>query len=96
MNDNTSSIPVPSFVDALIRAVAQKGLTAAATALTGYGVIQSNQQAMFVSLGISAVLWFVSFGWTWIHEHSNQKTIVAAINAPPPETVPAPSVKGSA
>ena len=60
----TAAVPIPGYVQTFIEALAQKGLTACATALTGYGVIASTQQAQVVSLGLSVVLWAASFAWT--------------------------------
>lgn len=83
MSTEQDQFPVPSFVGAMVRAVAQKGLTAAATALLANGVIQPSQQAQVESVGLSMVLWAVSFAWTWVHEQANNRTIKAALNAEP-------------
>lgn len=75
---------LPPLWQALVKALAQKGLTALATFLTGYGVITNDQQAQVISLGLSVALWAASFAWTYAHEHHAQAKLVAAINAPAP------------
>lgn len=87
MTDQTQAAAdagLPPLWQALLRAVAQKGLAALATTLTGYGVIAPSQQAQLVSLGLSALLWAASFLWTYEHERMAQARMVAAKNAPPP------------
>lgn len=79
MSVPTVQVPIPGYLETFIESLAQKGLTAAATALTGYGVIQSNQQAQLVSLGLSVVLWAASFAWT----HLATLKHVALFNATP-------------
>lgn len=83
MTNPAAPVPaVPSLVQELARAGAQKLLTAAATALTGYGVITSDQQAQVVSLGISVVMWAVSLGWSYWQEHHTVDKVKAALAAP--------------
>ncbi len=80
MTDQTTvPVPVPGFLETFAEGLAQKGLTAAAATLSGYGVIAPTQQAQFVSLGLSVVLWGVSFAWTWLHTKRN----VGLFNATP-------------
>jgi hypothetical protein len=87
MNIASPGFALPSFADAIIRAVAQKGLTAAATAMTGAGLLPIGLQGQFIAYGIAGVLWLASFAWTYVHERANHQTIVAAFNSPAPNTV---------
>lgn len=82
--DPAQPAAIPPLWLQIVRALAQKGLASAATALTGYGVIAPNQQSQFVSLGLGAAAWIASFAWTWVHEHHTQARLVAATNAAPP------------
>lgn len=81
--------PVPSFVDQIVRALAQKGLTALATYLTAHALLTSNHQDELVTWGVPVAAWAASFAWTWVHERMAHRTTVAALNAEPP-TPPVP------
>ena len=75
---------LPSLAQQIVTALAQKGLTTLATAMTGAGIIAPSQDAQVVSLGVAFVLWGVSFAWTYYREHATRAAIVMAINSPPP------------
>jgi hypothetical protein len=93
MTDQSPAAPVatpivapalPSLAQQIVTALAQKGLTALATAMTGAGIIAPSQGAQVVSLGVAVVLWAASFVWTWARERHTRATLVRAINSPPP------------
>ena len=88
----SAGLQPPSFVLTSATALAQDLLTTAATALAGYGVIQSSQTAQFVALGVSAVLWLLSYGWSRgeaypLHLNASAR-VSAALQTPVP---PSPS-----
>lgn len=78
----SSTIVIPGVVESLVRAVAQKGLTAVAVWLTTRGVLSRSQDDAFVDLGMAGVLWAVSLVWTYLHETHAAKALRIAANAP--------------
>lgn len=93
MTDTTAIPAVPSLVQQILRAVAQKGVTALATALTGYGLLPQAQSAQFIVWGMAGAAWAFSFGWTYFHEKhdkqakDNAAAVVATLQAEPPIVV---------
>lgn len=81
---NDTAPAIPPLERQILGALAQKGLTTLAAALTSYGVIAPDQSAQFVSLGVSVLLWSASFLWTYVHERAERARKVALLNAPPP------------
>jgi hypothetical protein len=74
--------PEPPLLAALIHDYAQKGLTAAAAALATHGLIAAGQEAQFIQLGVSAVLFAVSCAWTLLAARLRASRLEAAIAAP--------------
>lgn len=81
--------PPPPFVQGLVTSFGQKGLTAAAALLAGYGVIAPTKEAIVISLGLSALAWTASFVWTFGREFIDHQNLVKATNALPPVVVAA-------
>ena len=81
----STPVAIPTVLESLIRALAQKGLTAVAVWLTTRGVLRSNQDGAFVDLGMAALLWSASFVWTYLHEKHAAKALRIAVNAPAAE-----------
>ena len=75
-------VALPSVLESLVRAAAQKGLTAVAVWLTTKGALARSQDGAFVDLGMAGLLWLASFTWTWLHEKHAAKTLRIALNAP--------------
>lgn len=77
---------VPPLGRQILTALAQKALTAAATGLTGWGALKATQTNDFVSiftpLLVSAILWGISFGWTWLREHDTHENMKALALSP--------------
>ena len=83
MNEAASApVVLPSVLESLVRAAAQKGLTAVAVWLTAQGVLSRSQDGAFVDLGLGAVLWAASFIWTYLHEKHAAQALRIAVNAP--------------
>jgi len=70
----------PSFYMTLAQSLAQKAVTVAATALVANGVIQNNQEAQFISLGVGLVMFAGSIAWTYIRSKIDHKRTTALVN----------------
>ncbi|HEY5072050.1 MAG TPA: hypothetical protein VII63_08465 [Caulobacteraceae bacterium] len=81
-NDAGPPVPIPTFAQTLIHSLAQKGLTVVATAAAANGVIQTSQEAQFVSLGVSVALFAASCLWTWARTRIDTARNAALANAP--------------
>ena len=62
----------PTFLQSLAALLTRHAATALAGSLATWGVIQSDQQTEFVSLGVSAGAWGLSVAWS-IYQKSQTK-----------------------
>ena len=81
---------IPSFISTLINAYLEKGLTTLSVGLVANGVLQSDQTAQFVSIGVGAGAFFVSCLWAYFKSKLHVNQVIAAANAPPP-AIPIPA-----
>lgn len=84
MSPETTTVQVPPVLYSIARALLQKALTAAATAATGYVALTPGDKDAVIHAGVAAGLWALSFGWTWVQEHSAHAKILEALMSPPP------------
>lgn len=84
---NPVFIQLPTLAQQLVKAFAQKGLTALAAFMVTKGILVDGQTAQFVDLGISVALGAASFAWTYYHEKHVNVTTNAALNTPTTLTV---------
>ena len=73
----------PSLVLWLAQTLGRHAITALAGLLAGWGVIQPSQNAQFIALGMSAVVWGVTVGWSLIQKKDIHTALMSAEPNPP-------------
>lgn len=71
---------IPSLAASLLHSYAQKGVTAAATFLVTKGLLTTDQQGQFVTLGVGVAMFAASCLWTFIRDkisHDRQASPVS-------------------
>lgn len=72
-------IQPPSLLISVITRLGSHLFTLAAGALAVDGVIQQDQQAQFVSLAMSVMVWFAGWGWNEYVAYTHRKTTAALV-----------------
>lgn len=85
-SDQTTASLVPSLKDQIISAMARHLLTAVAGYLAAQGVLTSDKQEQFVTMGGAIAVWGAGVLLSCIQKKFANSRLKVAINATPPST----------
>ena len=76
------STTVPSIGQRLIEALADKAVTAVATALIGAGLLAPVGEAQFTAVAAGIVVAGANLAWSWILAHRHDTRLRSAVSSP--------------